>query len=158
MGRLDGCLTVKQHYADTVQRRRRCRTLLGRRTNLRQERLVSELVDSGQASNSGDGGDSAIIAVHQSPEFLALRHKQRGLVFPLAALFLAWYFLYVLLAAYAHDFMGHKLAGNITVGLVMGLLQFVSTFAITTFYVRYANNHLDPAATRIRESLEGAGR
>ena len=49
-------------------------------------------------------------------------------------------------------------AGNITVGLVMGLLQFVSTFAITTFYVRYANKNLDPDATRIRESIEGADR
>jgi uncharacterized membrane protein (DUF485 family) len=119
---------------------------------------VSERIDSGQVRDSGDGGDSAIVAVHQSPEFVELRRKQRGLVFPLAALFLAWYFLYVLLAAYAHDFMGHKVAGNITVGLVMGLLQFVSTFAITTFYVRYANNHLDPAATRIRESIEGTDR
>ena len=66
--------------------------------------------------------------------------------------------LYVLLADYAHDFMSHKLWGNITVGLVMGLLQFVSTFAITTFYVRYANKNLDPGAKRIRESIEGADR
>ena len=99
-----------------------------------------------------------LIAAHESPEFIELRRKHRQLVLPLTALFLGWYFLYVLLAAYAHDFMSHKLAGNITVGLVMGLLQFVSTFAITTFYVRYANNHLDPAATRIRESIEGADR
>ena len=34
--------------------------------------------------------------------------------------------------------MAIKLAGNITVGLVLGLLQFVSTFVITTLYVRFA--------------------
>jgi len=150
---------VKDPYADALQRRRVVVPILGRRTHLREESLVSELVDSGQPSNSGRGIDSgAIIAVHESAEFVELRRRQRGLVFPLTALFLAWYFLYVLLAAYAHDFMGHKLAGNITVGLVLGLLQFVSTFVIATFYVRYANDHLDPAATRIRESIEGVDR
>jgi uncharacterized membrane protein (DUF485 family) len=121
--------------------------------HLRRERSVSDLVDNDQGSIRDE-----LIAVHESPEFIELRRKHRRLVLPLAALFLGWYFLYVLLADYAHDFMSHKLAGNITVGLVMGLLQFVSTFAITTFYVRYANNHLDPDAKRIRESIEGADR
>jgi uncharacterized membrane protein (DUF485 family) len=125
----------------------------GRRAHLGQESSVSELVGSDQ-----DRIRDELIAVHESPEFIELRRKHRRLVFPLAALFLGWYFLYVLLADYAHDFMSHKLAGNITVGLIMGLLQFVSTFAITTFYVRYANNHLDPAATQIREEIEGAAR
>jgi uncharacterized membrane protein (DUF485 family) len=114
---------------------------------------VSELVDSQQ-----DRIKDELITVHESREFIELRRKHRRLVLPLAVLFLGWYFLYVLLADYAHDFMSHKVAGNITVGLVMGLLQFVSTFAITTFYVRYANDHLDPGAKRIRESIEGADR
>jgi uncharacterized membrane protein (DUF485 family) len=39
----------------------------------------------------------------------------------------------------------------------MGLLQFVSTFAITTVYVKYANRNLDPLAERIREDVEGGG-
>ena len=45
--------------------------------------------------------------------------------------------------------------GTINVGLVLGLLQFVSTFAIATLYVRYANTHLDPAAERLRRQVEG---
>ena len=51
--------------------------------------------------------------------------------------------------------MGIKLSGNITVGLVLGLLQFVSTFVITTLYVRFADRHLDPAAERLRRRIEG---
>jgi len=39
--------------------------------------------------------------------------------------------------------------------LVFGLLQFVSTFAITTIYVRYADRYLDPVSNRIRERVEG---
>jgi uncharacterized membrane protein (DUF485 family) len=70
--------------------------------------------------------------------------------------FLAWYLAYVLLASYARGFMAIKVFGNINVGLIIGLLQFVSTFAITTIYVRYANKHLDPAAEKIRQQIESA--
>lgn len=93
-------------------------------------------------------------AVQASAEFQDLRHRLRRFVFPLTGLFLAWYLLFVLLASYAPGFMGHKLAGNINVGLVFGLLQFVSTFAITGWYTRYASRRLDPLATHLRDEIE----
>jgi uncharacterized membrane protein (DUF485 family) len=93
--------------------------------------------------------------VQRTPEFQELRHRLRSFVFPMSVAFLLWYLLYVLLASYAPTFMSTKLAGNITVGLVIGLLQFVSTFAITTIYVRYANRRLDPAGAQLREMIEG---
>ncbi|MBP2475438.1 uncharacterized membrane protein (DUF485 family) [Crossiella equi] len=96
--------------------------------------------------------------VQSGPDFADLRRRLRRFVFPMTVLFLSWYLVYVLLADYAHDFMATKLVGNITVGLVLGLLQFVSTFLITTLYVRHANKHLDPAAERIREQIEGGER
>jgi uncharacterized membrane protein (DUF485 family) len=93
--------------------------------------------------------------IQGSPEFTDLRRRLRVFVFPMTALFLLWYLLYVLLADYAHAFMSTKLFGNITVGLVFGLLQFVSTFVITGLYVRYANRKLDPVADGIRARIEG---
>ncbi|SFQ58893.1 Uncharacterized membrane protein, DUF485 family [Amycolatopsis arida] len=92
---------------------------------------------------------------HNSPEFRQLRARLRGFVFPMTAVFLGWYLLYVLLADYAHGFMSTKVVGNINIGLIFGLLQFVSTFVITGLYVRYANRKLDPIADRIRADLEG---
>jgi uncharacterized membrane protein (DUF485 family) len=94
-------------------------------------------------------------AVQAAPEFQDLRHRLRSFVFPVAGLFLAWYLLYVLLATYAPSFMAIKLFGQINVGLVFGLLQFVSTFAITALYVRFANNRLDPLAGKLRGDIEG---
>jgi uncharacterized membrane protein (DUF485 family) len=93
--------------------------------------------------------------VQASPEFTELRRRLRVFVFPMTGLFLVWYLLYVLLADYAHGFMATKLVGNINVGLVLGLLQFVSTFVITGLYVRYANRRLDPAADELRARIEG---
>jgi uncharacterized membrane protein (DUF485 family) len=95
------------------------------------------------------------LAVQASPEFQELRNRLRRFVFPMSGLFLAWYFAYVLLGAFAHDFMAIKVWGNINVGLLIGLGQFVSTFVITGIYVLFANRELDPRAEAIRAELEG---
>ncbi|MQA07918.1 MAG: DUF485 domain-containing protein [Pseudonocardiaceae bacterium] len=114
--------------------------------------------------NTSDGGeppespDDQWVRVQASDDFVQLRRKLRGFVFPMAGLFLGWYLLYVLLADYAHGFMSTKVVGNINIGLILGLLQFVSTFVITGLYVRYANKNLDPVADKIRTEIEGADR
>ncbi|MCW2504383.1 MAG: hypothetical protein JWO79_2667 [Actinomycetia bacterium] len=93
-------------------------------------------------------------AEQASEEFAALRTSLRRFVFPATVAFLAWYLLYVLLSAYARDFMGTKLIGNINVAFVFGILQFVSTFGIAIGYSRYAEKKVDPLADRIRAELE----
>ena len=95
------------------------------------------------------------IEVQRSQEFLDLRAKFRKFVFPVTGLFLAWYFLYVLLAAFAPAFMSHKLIGNLNIGLFLGLGQFVSTFAITMIYARWADKQFDPTADKLRADIEG---
>ena len=93
-----------------------------------------------------------------------LRRTFRGFVFPVTAFFLAWYFLYVLLSMFAPDFMGTPVVGNVNIGLQLGLGQFVSTFAITIVYVRWANRVFDPRAEELAahlgadETLQGAHR
>ncbi len=101
--------------------------------------------------------EARYIKVQKSPEFQDLRSRYRRWVIPVTVVSLLWYFLYVGLAAYATDFMGTKLFGNINVGLVMGLLQFVTTFGVTYAYIRYAARVLDPRSARIREEMEAEG-
>ena len=50
--------------------------------------------------------------------------------------------------------MATKLFGNITVGLVLGLAQFATTFAITMIYARWADRVLDPAAAKLADHME----
>ncbi|PSL55431.1 uncharacterized membrane protein (DUF485 family) [Saccharothrix carnea] len=110
---------------------------------------------SEQHSPADAQGNHNWVDVQNTPDFRELRRRLRTFVFPMAGLFLAWYLLYVLLADYAHGFMSTKVFGNINVGLILGLLQFVSTFVITTLYVRHANKKLDPLAEKLRNELEG---
>jgi uncharacterized membrane protein (DUF485 family) len=93
--------------------------------------------------------------VQAGADFIALRRALRAFVFPATIGFLAWYLLYVLLSAYARDFMGTKVVGNLNVAFVFGILQFVSTFGIAIAYSRYAARKLDPLADKLRSELEG---
>ncbi len=101
--------------------------------------------------------ETRYVTMQDSPEFQELRKRYRGWVLPVTAAALAWYFLYVLLAAYAPDFMGQKLVGNINVGIVMGLLQFASTFLVTALYIRHADTSLDPARVQLLETFDRGG-
>lgn len=87
--------------------------------------------------------------VQDSAEFQALRRSFRRFVFPMTAAFLVWYFTYVLLAAYATDFFATPVIGNINVGLLFGLGQFLTTALITIAYVRWTDRNLDSQAAAI---------
>lgn len=93
-------------------------------------------------------------AVAESAEFLELKRRFKSFAFPLSAAFLIWYFAYVLLSVYARDFMATPILGNLNLGMILGLLQFVTTFVITALYIRHANKNLDPIASKIRAELE----
>ncbi len=110
----------------------------------------------GDPPPGGGGPDWA--AIQASPDFQQLRSRLRRFVFPVTIGFLAWYLLYVLVASYAPSFMAIKVLGNINIGLIFGLLQFVSTFVITILYIRFADRRLDPLSSKIREEIEGGDR
>jgi uncharacterized membrane protein (DUF485 family) len=98
--------------------------------------------------------DAIYLGTQASPEFQELRARLRRFVFPMTAFFLIWYAVYVVLGAFAHDFMATPVFGNVNVGLLIGLGQFLTTFVITGLYVRFANRELDPRAAAIRERVE----
>ncbi|PRY29713.1 DUF485 domain-containing protein [Umezawaea tangerina] len=104
-----------------------------------------------------DEGYPDFVAIQQTEEFAALRRSALVFIFPATALFLTWYLTYVVASAYAHDLMSMKVVGVVNVGIVVGLLQFVSTIVLTLSYARYARRRLDPQASAVRglaESVE----
>ncbi|QUY63914.1 DUF485 domain-containing protein [Gulosibacter molinativorax] len=105
------------------------------------------------ANNVPPNGTIDYEKFQQTPKFQRLRKKQRSFVFPMTAFFLAWYFAFVLLGAYAPEFMATPVFGMINLGLLLGLGQFITTFAITMWYVRFANSKLDPDSAELREEL-----
>jgi uncharacterized membrane protein (DUF485 family) len=99
--------------------------------------------------NQPDSVGARSIAVRDSHDFQGLRRSFLSFIVPMTALFLVWYLLYVILAGFAPGFFAIKL-----VGLVFGLGQVVSTFAITMAYRSWADKKYDPRAEAIRHEME----
>ncbi|MCD2193270.1 DUF485 domain-containing protein [Actinomycetospora endophytica] len=116
---------------------------------------MSATDESSRGAAPPGSGPTPYEEMQRSPEFKALRSRWRRYIFTMSGLFLAWFLVYVLLADFAPDVVNTKLGDtNMTVGLLLGLLQFVSTFAIAVAYARYAEKNLDPTAAELRARVE----
>jgi uncharacterized membrane protein (DUF485 family) len=89
--------------------------------------------------------------LHASPEFAELRRRYRGFALPATVAFLVWYMTYVVLSMWAGEFMSTKVVGNINIALVLGLLQFATTFLLAWLYSSYSTKRLDPLARELDE-------
>lgn len=103
--------------------------------------------------------DDAFAQVQASAEFAELKKRFRNFAFPMTAVFLIWYFAYVLLSVYAKPFMAQEVGlGHVNVGTILGILQFVTTFLITWLYMRHMNSKIDPLSAKLRAKLEGSAK
>ena len=93
-------------------------------------------------------------ATQASPKFQKLRKSYRGFAFPLTVAFLVWYFLYVVLTAFAREWVSTPVIGNINIALILGVLQFVSTFLIAWLYERHSSSKLDTPSDEIKHQVE----
>lgn len=112
---------------------------------------LPELIQVGP-EHPADGID--FVAAKNSSDYRELRTKFTSFAFPMVAVFVGLYFVFVLAAVYAPHFMGKRLIGFINVGIVFGLLNFLTTYLVTALYVRHANNNLDPRSVALRDRLE----
>lgn len=111
-----------------------------------------------EASTSGRGAGRQArnkpsidyVSIQASEEFQTLRSRFRRFVFPMTLLFIVWYLVYVVLAAYFHDFMSRPVIGEVNIGILLGVGQFVSTALIMAAYVLFAKRRLDPDVERVR--------
>lgn len=89
------------------------------------------------------------VVISQDARFIVLRRKAGRVTFLVTALLIVWYFLYVIASAFARDLMRHRLAGNVNVALVFGVLQFASTFFLAWRYSHYSREVLDPLRAQV---------
>ena len=88
-------------------------------------------------------------AIERSPEFQELVRRRRNFVIPCTVFFLSWYLGFILLAAYAEDFMGESVYEGLTVGYCLALTQFVMVFVLGIWYLRKSDSTFDPLADKV---------
>jgi uncharacterized membrane protein (DUF485 family) len=87
-------------------------------------------------------------AIERSPEFQELVHRRRSFVIPCTIFFLTWYMGFILLTAYAEDFMGERVYQGLTVGYCLALTQFLMVVALGLWYLRKSDREFDPLAEK----------
>jgi uncharacterized membrane protein (DUF485 family) len=90
-------------------------------------------------------------AIEASPEFQELVRKRRSFVLPGTIFYLAWYMGFILLTAYAEDFMSERVYEGLTVGYCLALTQFLMVLVLGLMYLKRANNTYDPLAAKAIE-------
>ena len=90
-------------------------------------------------------------AIEASPEFQELVRTRRSFVVPGTIFFLSWYMGFILLAAYAEDFMSERVYQGLTVGYCLALTQFVMVLVLGIMYLRRADRVYDPLAAKAIE-------
>jgi uncharacterized membrane protein (DUF485 family) len=105
-----------------------------------------------QASEVGRSQPIDWEAIERSPEFQELVGRRRRFVVPCTVFFLAWYMGFILVCAYAPDFMGESVYEGLTVGYCYALTQFVMVFTLGLLYLRKADRDFDPLAERAIEA------
>lgn len=89
-------------------------------------------------------------AIHHDPEFGSLRRAYRSFGAMTVLLSVGGFLAYVLLSSFAPSLMNQQLVGELTVGLTLGLVQFVVMGVVAWRYVRHMRERVDPIVLRLR--------
>ena len=90
-------------------------------------------------------------AIERSDAFQELVRKRKAFVLPGTIFFLSWYMGFILLTAYAEDFMSERISGGLTVGYALALTQFLMVLVLGLLYLRMSANVFDPLAAKAIE-------
>ena len=90
--------------------------------------------------------------IRQHPDFIQLVRRKQKLYWSLSLAMLVIYYGFVLLVAFSPSTLGQSLSGGVTtVGMLVGVLMVLLSFALTGIYVHRANNVLDPLNDKVKQ-------
>ncbi|MBV4491570.1 DUF485 domain-containing protein [Pseudomonas oryzicola] len=93
-----------------------------------------------------------IESIANHPDFQHLVQRKRRLNGSLTLAMLVIYYGFVLLVAFSPSTLGRSLSGGVTtVGMLVGVLMVLLSFALTGIYVHRANNVLDPLNDKVKQ-------
>ena len=104
--------------------------------------------------DSAAAGDR-YVAVYDSDRFKDLQRRSSKFIVWASAVFYGWWFLVILLAAFAPGVLRQGIGGPLNVGLLFIFISLHLVVAISIIYLRYARTRLDPLSEQIRADLEG---
>ena len=99
--------------------------------------------------------ESTLSRIQNDPNYKALVSERSSFGWILAIVTLVLYYGYIAIVAFSPATIGIKLAGNITVGLVLGVGLIVASIVLTGIYVLRANSRYDQLTQAIVQAVSG---
>jgi uncharacterized membrane protein (DUF485 family) len=81
-----------------------------------------------------------------------LASKRLRVALSLTAAMLVVYFGFILLIAFAPRFLAERIVDGLSVGMALGVVVILTTWALTWTYVRWANRVYEPAVRELEAS------
>jgi uncharacterized membrane protein (DUF485 family) len=99
--------------------------------------------------------DDVLQKIKNNPKYHELVKKRQRLGWTLAILMLAIYYGFILLVAYAKDFLGTPVSEGavMTIGIPIGIGVILCAFVLTGIYVWRANTEFDRLNREIKEAV-----
>jgi uncharacterized membrane protein (DUF485 family) len=92
--------------------------------------------------------------VIESPDFKALVAKRWKVSMVLLVLLFVSYYGFIVLVATAKSFVSQKVGEVTTLAIPLGIAAIVIAWALTAFYVAWANKSYDPEVERLKGQLK----
>lgn len=87
--------------------------------------------------------------IRANPDYIELEQSRRTFGRSLAVIMLAIYYGFICLVAFFPSVIGIPVAGNVTLGLLLGLGVITSAILLTGLYVARANTKFDALSSRV---------
>jgi len=103
--------------------------------------------------------DQATLArIKADPNYRTLVAERKSFGWTLTIITLIAYYGFIAIVAFAPGVIATKLAGNITIGIVIGFLLILGSILLTGIYVARANSRYDDLANAIVNAVTRVGR
>ena len=101
---------------------------------------------------------STLKRIEADPNYQKLVAERKSFGWTLAIITLVIYYGFIAVVAFAPGVISAKVAGDITVGIVLGVAIIVASIALTGFYVLRANREYDDLTSAIVNAVKTGGK
>jgi uncharacterized membrane protein (DUF485 family) len=100
--------------------------------------------------------DATLRRIESDPKFKKLVHERSTLGWTLSIVMLVIYYGFIALVAFAPSLIAMKVAGSITLGILIGVAIILSAIVLTGIYVWRANADFDELTAAVVANAKGA--
>jgi uncharacterized membrane protein (DUF485 family) len=93
--------------------------------------------------------ERALARIESDPNYIKLVRERKSFAWTLTIIMLVIYYGYIAVVAFAPQVIAAKLAGSITIGLVLGVALILASIVLTAIYVLRANSQFDDLTKKI---------